>query len=125
MVYQNVPAEATAITIRYYRLPEDMENSSLSFPDGISAHAGALFDAYVQALIYYACWKFNERTELGLEGGKPDTAYFKQMFDEELTRMLLETDNEGTPRRPVSVAKINWTADSIDGRSRGEVRYGG
>lgn len=71
--YQGIPSSETDITIHYYRFPVDMTDST-DTPDGIPSHL------HRGLLVNHACWKMFELLEDGIEGKRPNTEKYMQLF---------------------------------------------
>ncbi len=79
LVYQMVPAEETTIVLKYYRKPATLTDSALVYPEGADDS-----QSFEEALVQYCAWKCSEYVEDGIDGQKVNTAYHKQMYQEEL-----------------------------------------
>lgn len=106
LVYQRVPATATAVELFYYRKPTPMTESGTSFPDGLGGQM-ADNDDFDFALIHYACWRLFERIEQGLEGQKIDTGYHKNEFYERVGELRLFC-KEGRSHPVPPITKGSW-----------------
>lgn len=105
LIYQPVPAVATTIAIRYYRLPTAMvADDETSFPDGARGN-----DDFEWALIHHAAWKIFNKIEDGLEGQKVNTAAQYQFYQERMAALDKFATKVGKsfPTRPAS-PNLGW-----------------
>lgn len=103
LFYMDRPAAPVAIDLSFYRKPVAMTLSAQSYPDGTQGES----EIYDSILISYACWKIFARIEQGLEGGKTDTLYYKNEFEEGCLN-LSRSVSEGRPHRKPTVSRVNW-----------------
>lgn len=91
LFYAPIPTGITTLTISYHRNPDTIiSTSTFDFlPAGFQDDLP----------FTYACWKFYETIEQGLEGSKPDSQYYMALYLgllEELSRTM----SEGVSRAP-------------------------
>lgn len=97
LIYQKVPLTITTIDLWYYRNPVPMQESTLSFPDGIKNN-----DDYDWALIHSACNRVFDRIEDESEGPKKNTLSHKSDYGERLNAVDVFATQKGKiyPMRP-------------------------
>lgn len=77
LYYQKIPTVAETLTVHYFRLPVRMTEDSHT-PDGIPSHL------QIPLLVNYASWQAWRLIEDGIKGEGPNTARYKQFFNEAL-----------------------------------------
>lgn len=75
LFYQRVPAAAQTLKIQYFKLPTTL-SASADEPDCLPVHL------HSDLLVSYACWKYWEKIEQGMDGKKPNTTMYKGLYDE-------------------------------------------
>jgi len=102
ILYQRVPTSTQSISLMFYRLPVDMEDSSTSYPDGMggSRVAGSK-EAIDFALIHHAAWNIFEKIEDGMEGAKVNSTRHQGLFEEHMERLSLVCRQEEVQARPM------------------------
>lgn len=78
--YQRIPETAETIKIAYYKIPDTLIYDGTE-PECLPAHL------HEQLLVSYACWKYFERIEDGMDGNKPNTAMYKGNYMEALVEL--------------------------------------
>jgi hypothetical protein len=95
LYYTPIPIVATSLTLRYQRLPTVIRSN---------VEIDLLPDGFDDIFTNYACWKFYETIEQGLEGQKVDTQYYMALclgLKDELELSL----KEGVSLPPPPIAK--------------------
>ena len=78
-----IPKEDLQIEIHYYRYPDDLRDSTSSYP--VVQDDPDMDDA----LMYWVKWKYYQFIEQGLEGQKPDTQYNLNEYLKAVRRLKL------------------------------------
>jgi len=106
LFYQRVPAVVTAISLRFYRKPTALADTTASYPDGLggSTEMAEMLD---QALVGYVCNAAYSRIEDGIEGQMVNTNYHLGRHEDAIDKMS-KGFGRATPMPEPPVVEFRW-----------------
>jgi len=106
LFYQQVPVEATTISLRYYRKPALIADSTTSLLDSLEGTEQKSPDLE-EALVSYAVKKIMREIEQGLEGAKVDTDFYEAKHKDAVARLIGGTE-VARPRRAPPIVRTHY-----------------